>query len=109
VEKPRSHDSPQEKVVPAKNLDQIEIIDVAERDRYCSDPMFTSLVSALFSLRSWFRTRAVDSAGFALGPAATWSVSRQIGQMALKLKSPETALWEIAPALSPCVYRFRRG
>lgn len=44
--------------VHAKNLDHIEVIDVAERDWCCSDPMFTSLFSALFSIRSWFRTRA---------------------------------------------------
>ncbi len=44
--------------VATKNLDQIESIDVAEMDWYFSDPIITSLPSVLFSLQSWFRTRA---------------------------------------------------
>jgi len=40
--------------VPAKYLVHIDIIDLTGRHCYCSNPMFTSLLSALFSIRSWF-------------------------------------------------------
>ena len=43
---------------PTKDLDHIESIDVPERDWYGFDPIFASRLSALFSFRSWFRTRA---------------------------------------------------
>jgi hypothetical protein len=43
--------------VPAKNLVQIEIIDLIKSCRQCSPPMFTRLLSALVSRFSRFRTR----------------------------------------------------
>jgi len=78
--------------VHAKNPVEIEIIDLTGRHCYCSDPMFTSLLSALFSIRSWFRTRAaLQIEILALRHQLTVLKRSQRGR--LRLHSADRLLW----------------
>ncbi len=70
----------------------LEFIDLTGSHCYCSDPMLTSLLSALFSIRVWFRTRAgLQIEILALRHQLTVLKRSQHGR--LRLNSGDRLLW----------------